>query len=150
MESIENENAQRTDAFIRCKPASFGPRITDTLGLKGSLAPINQFQSNLSDTLALKFDDNLGCPDELHPLAHYVPNPPKRWIALVQRGGCPFIDKVRESQRLGAEGVIVGDWGSREDDDGGFFGLKRGLINMWGPGETGDIKVSPFLLLPGL
>lgn len=31
------------------------------------------------------------------------------WIALVERGSCAFVDKVRNLQKAGAVGVIVGD-----------------------------------------
>jgi len=30
------------------------------------------------------------------------------WIALVQKGGCAFVTKVRNAQQLGALAVIVG------------------------------------------
>ncbi|KAK0533051.1 hypothetical protein OC834_002378 [Tilletia horrida] len=35
--------------------------------------------------------------------------PPRNWIALVERGSCPFVSKVRVAQALGAVGVVVGD-----------------------------------------
>jgi hypothetical protein len=31
------------------------------------------------------------------------------WIALVERGNCPFVNKVRAMQASGAVGVVVGD-----------------------------------------
>lgn len=45
------------------------------------------------------------------------------WIALVQRGGCSFITKVRYMQKSGAIAVVVGD-------------LKNnGWITMYSPGK---------------
>lgn len=60
-----------------------------------------------------------------------VPDKSEPWLALVQRGNCSFIDKVREAMALGARGVIVG--GGPANDDG--------LVTMYNPGarmETSD------------
>ncbi|KAL9939013.1 hypothetical protein V8E36_001826 [Tilletia maclaganii] len=35
--------------------------------------------------------------------------PPRNWIALVERGSCAFVSKVRVAQALGAMAVVVGD-----------------------------------------
>lgn len=35
--------------------------------------------------------------------------PCDNWIAIVERGGCSFIDKVRTLQSSGAKAVIIGD-----------------------------------------
>ncbi|CAD6984240.1 unnamed protein product [Tilletia controversa] len=35
--------------------------------------------------------------------------PPRHWIALIERGTCPFVAKVRVAQALGAIAVVVGD-----------------------------------------
>jgi E3 ubiquitin-protein ligase RNF13 len=31
------------------------------------------------------------------------------WIAIVERGGCTFVEKVRSLQKSGAKAVIIGD-----------------------------------------
>ncbi|KAI9159378.1 hypothetical protein H9P43_008718 [Blastocladiella emersonii ATCC 22665] len=54
------------------------------------------------------------------------------WIAVVQRGGCAFVDKVRAMQRSGASGVVVGD----EDTGPG-----AGLVTMYAGGDTSDVTV---------
>jgi hypothetical protein len=71
-------------------------------------------------TVASPNDENLGCA----PLCVSGPRKPdssEKWIALVQRGECSFAEKVREAQRLGAAGVIVG-------------GQTEELVNMYSPG----------------
>ncbi|KAE8212235.1 hypothetical protein CF327_g4110 [Tilletia walkeri] len=35
--------------------------------------------------------------------------PPRHWIALIERGSCPFVAKIRVAQALGAIAVVVGD-----------------------------------------
>ncbi|KAI8868698.1 hypothetical protein GQ42DRAFT_124881, partial [Ramicandelaber brevisporus] len=51
------------------------------------------------------------------------------WIALVQRGKCAFVDKVRNAQAAGAVGVIVGD---RESNT---------LLTMYSAEDTSDIEI---------
>ncbi|KAL7308110.1 hypothetical protein PS15m_012004 [Mucor circinelloides] len=69
------------------KPAAFGPRLTKH-GVLGNLilAPTESKQ---------------GCL----PCASQG----KNWIAIVERGGCSFVDKVRSLQASGAIAVIIGD-----------------------------------------
>ncbi|OAC97751.1 hypothetical protein MUCCIDRAFT_157588 [Mucor lusitanicus CBS 277.49] len=69
------------------KPAAFGPRLTKQ-GVLGNLV------------LAPK-ESNHGC----------VPcqSQGKHWVAIVERGGCSFVDKVRSLQASGAIAVIIGD-----------------------------------------
>jgi hypothetical protein len=57
------------------------------------------------------------------------PEKAETWIALVQRGSCQFVDKVRESQRLGAKAVVVGG------DDPEVSGNPDALVNMYSPGN---------------
>lgn len=49
--------------------------------------------------------------------------PTEQWIALVERGQCTFIEKVRNMQASGAIAVVVGD------------NEKNGLITMYATGE---------------
>ncbi|CAO3617686.1 unnamed protein product [Cunninghamella blakesleeana] len=57
------------------------------------------------------------------------PPPIKKWIALVERGHCSFIDKVRAMQASNAEAVIIGD---------PHF---NGWVTMYAPGNTSDIFI---------
>ncbi|CAO1638597.1 unnamed protein product [Sympodiomycopsis kandeliae] len=83
--------------------------------------------------------------------------PPKDWIALVSRGKCSFVAKVRLAQALGATAVVVGDrspsddngggddesggnWGGWSDDDDDYSDLPR-LITMFAQGDTSDIRI---------
>ncbi|KAG2208041.1 hypothetical protein INT46_010135 [Mucor plumbeus] len=79
---IMNSNDTHLD-----KPAAFGPRLTKH-GIIGKLvlAPI---------------ESNEGCS----PCESQGEN----WIAIVERGGCSFVDKVRSLQSSGAKAVIIGD-----------------------------------------
>lgn len=84
---------------------------------------------------------------------------PRDWIALVSRGQCSFVSKVRLAQALGATAVVVGDLSP--DTDGGHGGngdnnndwsgwnpdspsydsdLPR-LITMFAQGDTSDIVI---------
>ena len=57
------------------------------------------------------------------------------WFALLERGGCPFLEKVRNMQLLGASGVIVAD-----DFDHRY---SRELVKMTAleSGDTSDVKI---------
>ena len=70
--------------------------------------------------------ENLGCPK----LCLAGKNKPTdSWIAFVQRGECQFVDKVREAQRFGARGVVVGG------DDPDLSGNPDTLVNMYSQGK---------------
>lgn len=71
--------------------------------------------------------DNLGCP-RVCVAGPYEPDPNDPWIALVQRGGCQFVDKAREAQRLGAKAIVVGG------DNPELHGNPDTLVNMYSPG----------------
>jgi len=70
---------------------------------------------------------NLGCP-KVCVGGPYEPDPNDPWIALVQRGGCQFVDKAREAQRLGAKAIVVGG------DNPELYGNPDSLVNMYSPG----------------
>lgn len=71
--------------------------------------------------------DNLGCP-KVCVAGPYEPDSNDPWIALVQRGGCQFVDKAREAQRLGARAIVVGG------DNPDLYGNPDTLVNMYSPG----------------
>ena len=60
--------------------------------------------------------------------------PTEAWIALIQRGKCEFVMKVREAQRLGAKAVVVGG----EDPD--ISGFPDTLVNMYSPGTPSSFR----------
>lgn len=74
--------------------------------------------------------------------------PPEDWVALVERGGCSFEEKVRVAQNLGAVAVVVGDAAYEMDVDSA---IER-LVNLrdipwdndeWDQGATRPITMEP-------
>ncbi|KAF9643590.1 hypothetical protein BDM02DRAFT_3264018 [Thelephora ganbajun] len=79
--------------------------------------------------------DNLGCP-KVCVTGPHEPGSNDPWIALVQRGGCQFVDKAREAQRLGAKAIVVGG------DNPDIYGNPDTLVNMYSPEDASDVKIS--------
>lgn len=52
-------------------------------------------------------DNQRGCHIIPKSLRHKLDD--KSWIALIERGDCSFIDKIRAMQQSGAAAVVVGD-----------------------------------------
>lgn len=77
--------------------------------------------------------DNLGCP-KVCVAGPYKPDSKDPWIALVQRGGCQFVEKAREAQRLGAKAIVVGG------DNPEIYGNPDTLVNMYSPGAFTRIR----------
>ncbi|KAI8370488.1 uncharacterized protein BYT42DRAFT_582596 [Radiomyces spectabilis] len=92
--------------------AAFGPRLPEK-GVFGYLAE--------------PAEDPTGC--------HMVEAPCSDWVALVRRGSCSFITKVRNMQLSGAIAVAVGDTEPQS-----------GWITMYAPGDTSDIKIPSMFL----
>ncbi|GJJ15819.1 hypothetical protein Clacol_010097 [Clathrus columnatus] len=63
------------------------------------------------------------------------PESAETWIALVMRGGCTFVEKIREAQRLGAKGVVVGGETPIQDTHG------DGLVQMYSLEDASDINI---------
>ncbi|KAI0077852.1 hypothetical protein K474DRAFT_1576500, partial [Panus rudis PR-1116 ss-1] len=130
----------RTPAItFPARPASFGLELVDPLlgyviPLSSFTAPCPSSQQDISHTTFFskrgwEADPVLGCPD----LCVSGPNEPaEKWIALVQRGGCPFVEKARMAQRLGASAVVVG--GDRDNPDA--------LLNMYSERDASDIHIA--------
>lgn len=93
--------------------SSFGPRLSPN-GMIGFMIEPSQ--------------DPTGCS------LVEAPSSSSDWIALVQRGGCSFITKVRYMQKSGAIAVVVGDPKS------------SGWITMYSPGDTSDIQIPSIFL----
>ncbi|KAG1748570.1 hypothetical protein EDB19DRAFT_1893679 [Suillus lakei] len=106
------------------RPAGFGRELDNPL--LGYVIPLSSFTTSCpgSDTSLVDRHSNSGCP-KLCISGPHQPDPSESWIALVQRGHCAFVDKVREAQRLGARAVVVGG----EDPD--ISGLADILVNMY-------------------
>lgn len=113
---------QRSNALHPSRPSSFGPHIT-TDSLNGLLFPISTY---------VKID-SYGCSNELSNHTAV----PDNWIALIQRGKCPFSDKVRLAQKAGAIAVIFGD---QSYEDGGIGGAAGGLLTPLVQSNSSSMK----------
>ncbi|KAI0345796.1 hypothetical protein BDW22DRAFT_1411845 [Trametopsis cervina] len=116
------------------RPASFGIELSDPL--LGYVIPLSSFTGPCpadSNTTINPFipDAVQGCP-ELCVVGPSKPDPEERWIALVQRGGCPFVEKARQAQRLGARAVVVG----------GDKGSPEALLNMYSEKDASDVQIA--------
>ncbi|KAL5501365.1 hypothetical protein ACEPAH_8625 [Sanghuangporus vaninii] len=128
------------------RPASFGRMIEDAL--IGYGIPMNSFTVKCHDDrnksknvfeyrhgdLLEGIGPNLGCP-RLCPSGNHMPLPEESWIAIVQRGNCSFVSKVREAQQFGAKAAIVGG------DDPAISGNPDVLVNMYSQTDASDIKI---------
>ncbi|KAG2226370.1 hypothetical protein INT45_000538 [Circinella minor] len=92
--------------------AAFGPSLSSSQGKLGYL---------MEPT-----DDPTGC--------QIVQPPCDDWVALVRRGGCSFVSKVRNMQNSGAIAVAIGD------PD------QTGWVTMYAPGDTSDIYIPSVFL----
>lgn len=112
------------------RPAAFGAEINDPV--LGYVIPLSSFTKPCTSN-DMQVPDNSGCPS----LCLSGPrHPTEAWIALVQRGKCEFVRKVREAQRLGARAVVVGG------EDPEVTGNPDTLVNMYSPEDASDIKIA--------
>lgn len=116
------------------RPASFGPELKDPL--LGYVIPLSSFTVSCptNDTSNKAELPNSGC-SPLCPFGDRHPDPTEPWIALVQRGQCPFVDKVRQSQRLGARAAVVGG----ENPD--VSGISDTLVSMYSKEDASDVTI---------
>ncbi|KAI3632388.1 hypothetical protein MIR68_009494 [Amoeboaphelidium protococcarum] len=136
--------------------AAFGPNIDIDSPVRGILVAVDQLSPRpteiIRDNTTTTIQEQQDVDDEIPQLQFsYIENSPKGcvpvyppefiqqpagnetippWIALVERGQCSFVDKVRAMQQSGASAVVVGDNEQR-----------NGLIVMFGSGDTSDIDV---------
>ncbi|KAJ7734012.1 hypothetical protein DFH07DRAFT_130393 [Mycena maculata] len=116
------------------RPAAFGAEINDPI--LGYVIPLSSFTVPCpANANASLLPDNTGCP-RLCISGEHQPDPSETWIALVQRGGCEFVKKVREAQRLGARAVVVGG------DNPELSGYPDALVNMYSPEDASDIHIA--------
>ncbi|KAF9454875.1 hypothetical protein P691DRAFT_716838 [Macrolepiota fuliginosa MF-IS2] len=115
------------------RPAAFGAEIDDPI--LGYVIPLSSFTVPCAhnDTFNLSIPPNTACPALCLNGSH---KPTDTWIALVQRGQCEFVKKVREAQKLGAKAVVVGG------DDPAISGYPDTLVNMYSPEDSSDIKIA--------
>ncbi|KAF9464130.1 hypothetical protein BDZ94DRAFT_1162522 [Collybia nuda] len=114
------------------RPAAFGADIRDPI--LGYVIPLSSFTSPCASNDTTSFSEsNYGCPDLCISGSN---RPAETWIALVQRGNCEFVKKVREAQRLGARAVVVGG------EDPAITGYPDTLVNMYSPEDASDVTVA--------
>ncbi|KAL4262708.1 RING-type domain-containing protein [Pleurotus pulmonarius] len=118
------------------RPAAFGAELGNPL--LGYVIPISSFTEPCAANESYHENPkelNWGCPS-LCVTGPHQPEPAETWIALVQRGGCEFVHKVREAQRLGAKAVVVGG------NDPDVSGYPDTLVNMYSQEDASDIKIA--------
>ncbi|GAA5943232.1 uncharacterized protein JCM15063_005301 [Sporobolomyces koalae] len=121
---------ERTQSLHPSRPSAFGPHLFDK-PLRGFLYPISLYT-----------DSPYGCslPTSVNPVSSTSSSLEGRdedWIALIQRGDCPFSTKVRTAQELGAKAVVFGD----EDEQHGGIKGGKGLLTPWSPDDTKNIRI---------
>ncbi|RKO87276.1 hypothetical protein BDK51DRAFT_43774 [Blyttiomyces helicus] len=118
------------NATFSHRSAAFGPPISED-GLRARiLAP--------SDTETSPHPPTAPLPPASKGCTPVYPPSQTPWIALVQRGECSFIQKVRAMQRSGAIAVVVGD----------LEKSTSGLVTMFANGDTADIDI-PSVFISG-
>lgn len=115
----------KNNATYHDRLAGFGPRLINydgdenKPGIKGYLVSLH----------LLSYKNRHGC-HPFHDLVNYFPDNREKLIVMIQRGECPFVDKVRAMQASGAYAVIIGD------------NTPTGkLITMYASGNTTDIQI---------
>ncbi|KAF9262850.1 hypothetical protein L218DRAFT_987884 [Marasmius fiardii PR-910] len=115
------------------RPAAFGEEIEAPI--LGYVIPLSSFTVPCGNQSQVDPPPNSGCP-KLCISGPHEPEPSEPWIALVQRGRCEFVAKVREAQRLGARAVVVGG------DNPEISGYPDTLVNMFSPEDSSDVKIA--------
>lgn len=114
------------------RPAAFGAEIRDPI--LGYIIPFSSFTTPChAKSENSSREPNTGCPDLC---LRGSQRPTETWIALVQRGQCEFVKKVREAQQFGAKAVVVGG------EDPAKTGYPDTLVNMYSPDDSSDIKIA--------
>ena len=93
------------------RTAEFGPRI-QIEGITGILLPVE----SLNET-----GNRKGCEILKIPPSLKINNVDVPWIALVERGNCTFLQKVKSMQESGASAVIVGGTTNTNPRTGGLI-----------------------------
>ncbi|KAJ9053057.1 hypothetical protein DSO57_1027834 [Entomophthora muscae] len=110
----------KTNETFEDRHASFGGRLPSD-GFIGKVLAIGALDggSGMSET---------GCSpnDAIHSGLF---SEDESWIALIMRGNCSFIQKVRSMQKSGFKAVVVGNE------------LPSGLVTMYAEGDTSDVII---------
>ena len=101
----------RSGELFPARTAEFGPRIKID-GITGILLPIELLDENGSK----KGCETLKVPPTLKVNSEDVP-----WIALLERGSCTFLQKVKAMQESGASAVIIGGTSNTNPRTGGLI-----------------------------
>jgi len=110
----------KNNVTVEDRLASFGSRLPED-GFVGKLMVLGEPGSSTEGHAD-------GChPIKLHLLNEFFES--ENWIALISRGNCSFIEKVRNMQRSGFAAVIVGN-----NDH-------SGLVTMFSDGDTSDVII---------
>ncbi|KAF8527346.1 hypothetical protein JB92DRAFT_2698718 [Gautieria morchelliformis] len=127
---------------FNARPAAFGP-ASDVLGylirVEDFSVPCDEDGDDAAPNGTAKWHREEvkarhGCP-RLCVRGKDKPESSETWMALVMRGGCTFVEKVREAQRFGAKGVVVGGETKAQDQHG------DGLVQMFSLGDSSDIRI---------
>lgn len=154
---------QHTSRIHASRPAGFGPHFSNPDGELMQLLPIDAVTTSVSATTNQLLPARRGCPPDSTdgaPLTFSTSPHPANWVALVERGTCTFVDKIRYAQQLGASAVIVGDWDQTSEAYSGSgsgmagpvfytnlligsdkFSFGSGLVTMYAPGDTSDLDI---------
>lgn len=146
------------DTSYATRPAAFGPQAVDAEGLWGHLLPIRLFYGTPNHDGLVPND---GCPGHTQDSASANASsfnrllrgskprkPPKNWIALVERGNCSFVEKVRLAQELGAIAVVVGDAKYEYDEDSAIDRLVNLRDIPWDNDELDQGATRPITMFP--
>lgn len=101
----------RSGELFPARTAEFGPRIKID-GITGILLPVELLDENGSKK---------GCEALKVPPALKVNNEDVPWIALIERGSCTFLQKIKAMQESGASAVIVGGTTNTNPRTGGLI-----------------------------
>lgn len=124
------------------RPAGFGPRIAGRAGLEGRLDSISKFSTH-SATVPDSDSARKGCQVDLEKMVtNIVPR-----IALIERGGCPFIVKLINAQALQFQAAIIYNDPLHASHAGGPFSSEYAeedeLISMWSPSREASKLTIP-------
>ncbi|KAI7935902.1 hypothetical protein MJO29_015205 [Puccinia striiformis f. sp. tritici] len=147
MMSTSTIYVKHTSRIHASRPASFGPHFNNPEGQPMNLIPIEAYLNSEKEEPSHR----KGCPTTTTTSTEI---PTHDWIALIERGHCAFVEKVRYAQKLGASAVIVGDhhnsiateltpflFSKPTISNHNNFGFNSGLLTMYAPGDTSDLSI---------
>lgn len=124
----------RSGELFPARTAEFGPRIKMD-GITGILLPIELLDEN-----GLKN----GCQVLKDPPVLKINNDQVPWIALIERGSCTFLQKIKAMQDSGAAAVVVGGTSNTNPRTGGLIRMDAGKGEEH---KKKDIKISSVYIM---